>query len=328
MFLSILPFLSQYVISDLGAAKEQVSDLTLQISALRGAVDRNQESVGIMKVKDDRLVYLEAEVKRLREEVLTLANIRGDNEQLKDWLEAERKAHAKQMKVSLNSVETLNKKLYSSQVTASRLKNSVDDHAVAVETSTLELIAAEGGWREKEVAAVTQMVKSLLVEYADRVVLACEKATVVTAYRVLGRRRSPPPSQTPSPQAQSTLTQKNLTTNPSDLFVGPALVVADTTVTATTTTTVAMTTSKGDSLTDSTSSSSWSLCGASSSRKDQLKRQEESERRDRERKKREAAEEQKLKADFQDLVNSKHPLVRSCRCRCCCCLLACSLVRS
>ena len=50
------------------------------------------------QIKDDRLGAMEAEVKALREGALAAAHLKDDNEAMKAMLEAERRAHDKQLK--------------------------------------------------------------------------------------------------------------------------------------------------------------------------------------------------------------------------------------
>jgi hypothetical protein len=88
-----------YTCRELAGRDLEIEGLLTQLEDMKHGAEINDKSVEIMKVKDDRLAWFEGEVAHLRDEVLYMTNLRGDNAQLKEWLEAERAAHLKHLEV-------------------------------------------------------------------------------------------------------------------------------------------------------------------------------------------------------------------------------------
>ena len=57
--------------------RRRTAQVKREMVALQGVQESNDKAMGIMKVKDERLAYFEAETKKLREEVLSLQGKRN-----------------------------------------------------------------------------------------------------------------------------------------------------------------------------------------------------------------------------------------------------------
>eukprot|EP00615_Pteridomonas_danica_P019900 CAMPEP_0114404278 /NCGR_PEP_ID=MMETSP0102-20121206/19473_1 /TAXON_ID=38822 ORGANISM="Pteridomonas danica, Strain PT" /NCGR_SAMPLE_ID=MMETSP0102 /ASSEMBLY_ACC=CAM_ASM_000212 /LENGTH=318 /DNA_ID=CAMNT_0001568967 /DNA_START=75 /DNA_END=1032 /DNA_ORIENTATION=- len=133
----------------------EIKSLVSQVDALKHGAEINDKSHGIMKIKDERLAWFEGELAHLRNELLHLTNIRGDNVQLKEWLETERIAHLKQVEVFKKSSDGLAKDNVKHLAKIYKLENGIKTKDMELKDSANLLQASKLTQQKKEQNVIT-----------------------------------------------------------------------------------------------------------------------------------------------------------------------------
>jgi len=161
----------------------EIKSLVSQVDALKHGAEINDKSHGIMKIKDERLAWFEGELAHLRNELLHLTNIRGDNVQLKEWLETERIAHLKQVEVFKKSSDGLAKDNVKHLAKIYKLENGIKTKDMELKDSANLLQASKLTQQKKEQNAIYDMVRDILqTSVVDHIVYGCENVTIKQVY--------------------------------------------------------------------------------------------------------------------------------------------------
>jgi hypothetical protein len=178
----------------LAAAAEVAAGLEQQVERLQGVAERHGKALGVMEVKDARLLWFEGEVRKQRDELLSVAAVRGAAEDLKQWLDDERAAHDKHAQSLHTLVAHLQTQAHAHADPhaghATRAGNALEKQQRAQHEELQEQRVAAGkarerelvAWRKKQHALVADLVRSFVLELACDVALACEGATATTTY--------------------------------------------------------------------------------------------------------------------------------------------------
>jgi len=173
--------------ASLEEAEQSRGQLEEYLSTLQDASEKYDSSVKSMAVKEDRLLWLESEVRKQRDELLSVAAVRGDAQDLKRWLDEERIAHDKQARNLHNLVGKLQKEVesYSSKDSANAAAKKEEEALQAQRMEAhkkRERELLEG--RKKQHVLITDAVRELVVDLGNSVALACESATLTTTYSI------------------------------------------------------------------------------------------------------------------------------------------------
>jgi len=169
--------------ASLGEAEKARGQLEKHLSTLQDVSEKFDSSVKSMAVKEERLLWLENEVRRQRDELLSVAAVRGDAQDLKQWLDEERVAHDRQARSLHSLIGKLQKEVASysykdcANAAAKREQEALQAQRMeAHKKREQELLEV----RKKQHGLVTDAVRDLVVDLADSVALACESATTTT----------------------------------------------------------------------------------------------------------------------------------------------------